>query len=319
MNSLIRRSAILLVLLASTCFGQIYSPSLNLTPTIKLPPRYSIKLPAFSEPTNRIAYVQQSGNTQTLKLARLSQSYFTTKANSIKTMATVASSGSTTEEILDLFANPSNSLLATYTYQDYFDFFDAFTDHNVEFYSMLDGAPRGLINEHAFSGLNSSFATSQRLEEFKQAELDYGVPPEVVDTYDYGVITEGVTPASPTYRWNSDGTFTYSIELDVVIDYGGGYSDFIGSEVFSLTVAITPGGATRLGFNLTRTPATYPSTFTLTPNRNAAGEYIKLNGSPIQFTIYDFYFNGRRLFRQDPRIATMVEGNIPTAYTTLSF
>lgn len=272
-------------------------------PIIRDRPR--IYVPDLEVQTSSFAYLQESGEAQTLKLARLVQGFLLPTAVPIRTLAT---ENGITEEIFDLFASPSNRWLAVYTFQDQFT---GFIDHNLTFFDMVTGASLGLRNEHAFSGLNQAVAPSTRLAEFKAVEAGWGVPPEDVATINYTVDTESTGIPAPTYQWNADGTFSLTYVLEVLAFYPEAEPTFIGTEAFTMTIALSGTGVVTVDFGGTRAPAIFPAVFSLTPVNGPASE-IRFESRPVRFEEFYYNFFLREFIRYYVYpTATMTEGNIP--------
>ncbi|MBC2607382.1 hypothetical protein [Pelagicoccus albus] len=319
MQPILRCITLALGLVSSSAFAQF-----QLNP-VTLPPAYYFYVPSFSEPSNRVVYTYEQGTQQFTKLAEITQSGIISEARDVATLENfdISYASSFNEAVHDLYANPQNELVVVYSLQEYFGFSDAFMDHNVRIYSMVDGSFVTSLNEHSFAGLNEAVIPSERLAEFKQEELDLGVPQNIVDTYDYYVGTEGVIPYGPSFQWNTDGTLTVSFELEVFIDWDDGYTqdyaDFIGTEVFSRTIEFTPSGVAQLGYEHSSAPATYPSIFTLAPSYSETGSTATVSGWTIYFVLFEFYYNGNYYSQRQPRAVRMIEGSIPKAYTRIPF
>ena len=299
----------LLCLLSLPCasLAQIF----ELPDIIRPPFRYWVPrllVPAVDADTASFAYLQDTSSGQSLELARITRAFPSPVATSIATLAT---EDGVNETILDIYASPDNHWLAVYTFQDTGA---GFVDHNITFYNMRNGDSLGLRNEHAFSSLDESLAPSERLDEFRDALADASGPDDELPELDYSVVTEGANIATPTYQWNADGTFGLTFELDVLAVFEGGGEEFIGTEAFTMNIAVAPSGLTTVDFDETRTPATFPPVFALTPV-DSPEEIIRFNSSPVSFRSYYYsYFAQRWLPFYSYRHAVMTEGNIPRRY-----
>lgn len=271
-----------------------------------------IYVPYVEADTAGFAYLQESGTEQSLHLARLTQAFLLPTAERVATLAT---EDILTDTILDLHASPDNRWLAVYTFQDT-GF--GFVDHNLTFFDMRDGTSLGLRNEHSFSSLKESVYPSARLAEFKHAmHTDFGVPLEELSGLDYAVVVEGANVQPPDYGWNADGSFWLSFELDVDAVYEDGYREFIGTETFRMNIGLAATGVSTLSFGDTRTPATFPSVFRLTPEDRPEA-IIQFESRDVRFHYsYFSYSHGRYVRYFDYEAAIMTEGNIPRRYRSL--
>lgn len=270
-----------------------------------------IYIPTIDSDTSSFAYLEESGSGQRLQLARLVQAFLLPTAIQI---ATLANENGTTETISDLYASPSNRWLAVYTFQDTGA---GFVDHNLSFFDMQTGDGLGLRNEHAFSPLNQALVTSERLQEFKEAETLLGVPPEMLAELDYAVVTEGANIPLPLYQWNADGTFSLTFELEVEAFYPDSVGQFIGTETFTMNIAVGKSGIATIDYDNSRTPAIFPNVFTLTPNSGPVDQ-IRFESQLVRFRgFYYSLFLQRFLPYYYYPTASMTEGNIPRRYRSL--
>lgn len=273
-----------------------------------------LKIPYVTGDTAHFAYVQESGVMQYLKLAQITSTYPTPKAENLSTLASYDTTDvypGVVERIVDLSASPDNRYLLVYSLQEGYFPSEGFFDHNIRIYDMATGDLIGFTNEHSFAGIDRSNAYSSTFEDYIVA---IGASPEESANWTYAVGTEGVIVNSPEWQWNEDGTLTIAFNLEVFESFdGGSYLAYIGVDEFYNTFSISPTGLSSQGYGPPPAAATYPSLFSLTPVGGAA-EKIKFRGQEVKFPlVFNLRYRKPKYF-ETSKIATMVEGSIPRRY-----
>ncbi len=280
----------------------IESPTL-IEPELDLVSRFKF-VPALTTGKTGFAYVQQqSDGSEQIHLAHLTAIAPETKAN---WHSQLASYDGYSEDVSRLSASPDNAMLRTYSVQ----LSSSFIDLNNRFYDMNTGEYLGLINEHRFSELNDTLHPSERLQEFREVELSFGVDAETVAAYDYSIDAESGNFELMAFQWNTDDTVSITYRFDVY-----NFGSWIGEEEFTINFTIDETGTHIESYGDIKTAQAEPLTFPLALDPSG---YMTLSSKQIMFPI-TYHFGRWSITLDYPRLADIVEGNIPMRYQLIRY
>lgn len=293
-----------LCLLALVCTSSAFSQFLPIPPL----PRYRI-VPYVDTSTAYFAYLQvHSDDSQSLRTARIIATSPQPKCVPVTLLETA--NGYETE-ILDVIASPDNQYIVSHSLQNGLDFIDI----DFNFYNLRTGTYLGLRNEHNFSEINNTTATSQVYEDFLADESALtGESIAFLRTiYDFYLEIELGYIDIVDYGWNADGTFgiTYLMEVWIRDGIGDAFSFYAGQETFTKNYHVTNSGVSFASYGV-KTPATYPLTFPLSPQSGPTGT-VRFLGQNLLMRIW-YSFGTWQIFRDYPFSAYLTEGVIPARY-----
>lgn len=300
--------------LYSDVFDTIISRD-SITP-IETFPRLKL-VPVFPTGQANFAYVVKSSSTgeERLQMAQLTQ-LSPPQARIIN--SNMAIYDGNFESIQAQYASPDNRLLAVYSYQMGFDFFD----HNVRVYRMSNGqaVTSGLINEHAFASINKDVRPSTVFEDCVDQERDFGVSEADLALLDFRLNVDDASEGYfPVIRWHDNDTLSVTIRPEVEVFYTGS-EDFLvcyGREDFTVYATVTDGELHRDGFDDTQPAPASPWVYNLKPAGRDPG-YLSLDNTDIGFLSY-FYLNGRIYTFYLKKQAILAEGKIPRRFQVVPY
>lgn len=279
---------------------------------------YQQSIPILTSSANNFAYVAENpdGIGGSLYLAKITRTFPVIKAENI---AQLENYDSGNYAVRALGTSPDNRYLVSFRgyslSRDYTDIleWDSHPENlRILFYDMHTGEYLGIIDYSPWGYLDESIMPSERLEEFKQEQIEAGVPPEVVAEYGYAVNNENSANDFFDLRWNSDGTVGVTFFPEVWVSHETIFQS-IGSELFTINYTINPSGVSLETYGDIKTPAAWPTVFDLAAEEPLPGN-LQLESRDILFPEQVTLFPGLDLTILRPKKGVMIEGSIPASY-----
>ena len=300
---------IFLLMFGAGAYSEVLSTGtpVNTVSPIDFSPRFRIE-PVFPVGQANFAFVtvNSTNGEERLQLGRMTQIF---PARAILVNSNMASYDGDSENIMVLHAAPDNQLLAVFSFQLGFDFYD----QNVRIYSMNDGqqVSGGLLNEHAFADVNKAVRPSTILDHCVDQERDFGVSETDLATLDFRLnVDDGSEVQPPVIRWHDNNTLSVTFQLLVEVFYPASEEFTVcdGYEDFTLFATVTDGVLHRDGFADPQPAAADPWVYNLAPAGRTPG-YLTLDNNQIGFRNY-FFLNGTIYTFYAYRQGMLAEGNI---------
>lgn len=284
----------------------------------KLPEKRSI--PILTSGNNGFAYVEVNpdGIGGSLKLAKITQTFPLIKA---KDVVELENYNSGLYMVYDMGTSPDNRYLVSYRIQSHsYDFTDILDSSiydiqelDILFYDMTTGDYLGFVDDVPFEVLGESLHPSQSLEDYRQSQIDAGVPPEVVAGYDYVIHNEYSFNDFFDLRWNTDGTVSVTFIFEVWLRVNNRITENIGSDFFTINFMINPSGVSVESYGDIKTAAAWPRIFDLAVNEPLPA-HMQLESRNILFPRKATLFPGLDLTLYRPKQCVMISGSIPERY-----
>lgn len=277
-------------------------------------------VPILTSNANGFAYVEVNpdGIGGSLNLAKTTQTFPTIRA---KDVVELENYNSGQYMVYDLGTSPDNRYLVSYRVlslgREFTDilapFLPSFDELDILFYDMNTGEYLGFVDDVPFEVLDESLHPSQALEDYRQSQIDAGVPPEVVAEYDYIVHNEQSFTDFFDLHWNTDGTVSVTFLFDVWLIVDNRLNGNIGSDFFTINFMVNPSGVSVESYGDIKTAAAWPPAFDLSVEEPLPGD-MQFESRDILFPQRVTHFPGLDLKLYRPKQSAMIAGSIPARY-----
>lgn len=276
-------------------------------------------IPILTSSANGFAYVEVNpdGVGGSLKLAKITRTFPVIKA---KDVIELENYNSGLYMVYNMSTSPDNRYLVSYRIQSQsYDFTDILNSSiydiqelDILFYDMTTGDYLGFVDDVPFEVLNESLHPSQSLEDYRQSQIEAGVPPEVVAEYDYIIHNEYSFNDFFDLRWNTDGTVSVTFIFDVWVRADNLFEN-IGSDFFTINFTVNSSGVSLDSYGDIKTVAAWPQVFDLSVEKPLPGN-MQFESRNILFPERVTLFPGLDLTIYRPKQGVMIGGGIPARY-----
>lgn len=277
-------------------------------------------IPVLTSGANSFAYVEVNpdGVGGSLKLAKITQTFPVVKATDIIELENYRGD----YMVYDLDTSPDNRYLVSHRIQaggppftDILERPEDIMELDILFYDMNTGEYLGFVDNEAMFVLNESLHPSESLIEYRQLQIDAGVPPEIVAEYDYTLHLEYSFIDFHDLHWNTDGTVSVAFRGEVYLILENGEFGFanIGTENFTVNYTVDPSGVSIDSYGNIKTAAEWPEIFDLSVQTPLPGN-MRFESQTILFPQRATLYPGLDLSLYRPKKAVKIRGSIPMDY-----